>query len=199
MITNQAPDYAKVGSNEYYGNILKWLAQQGMGSAGGMTYDMFKLANALVHGDLVKAGELMPIKLGSDIVKAGAGLAGKGPEFESDRGVKRGAPYSGPEAVAKGLGFSLASTAERSARTFGQMQKTKEANNAKSDAVTAYIKNQSGPNLAKAIQAGATPATIKAAMRDVAVRNAQNNNGLKSTRRSAQGDADFGSNYYIQK
>jgi hypothetical protein len=196
IITNGAPDYAKVGSSDYYGKIAQWLASTMGGSVGGIGADAFKTANALFHGDIVDAIQHIPgPKFLSDIAKAGVGMSGSGNNFESERGIKRAPPYGIGEAGARAMGFNLASDAERHAFVFGQMQKRKEEANAKTDAITVYIKNPTADNRRAAVKAGATPAGIERARSDVIRQNAQSVNGLRSTPKTARADRDAAANY----
>ncbi len=199
MLTNGAPDYAKMGSKEWKANLDSWLFDMAKGSGGNMLGELYQMGGALAHGDIADALEKAPVKMISDLTKAVKGYVGKGKSFQSERGANRLPSLPLTEATAKALGFKPASTSEAQSYVFGQKQRQKQEQGDRSDAVTAYIKDPTGPNLAKAIQAGATPAGIKAALRNVAVTNAQDNFGMRSTKRSAEGDAAARSNYYLPR
>lgn len=199
-LTFGAPDYEKAGSRAYGGSLASWVLSQLGGSLGGIAADARKAANSLAHGDIGDFVEQLPgPKFASDTVKAVRGYMGQGSKFESDRGVKRGERYTGPEAVAKLLGFNLASDEEHNAFVFGRKQQRKEEANAKSDATTAWLEDPSGRNFAAARAAGVTPQGLQRARTNVRNQNNRSVNGLDSTPRTRKADQDAAANYYTTR
>lgn len=174
VLTFGSPDYARVHSRDYYQNVLAWLAQTGMGSAGSLGFDMFKMANALTQGDPLEAAQhfILP-RFMNDTLKAGIGFAGG---KVSDRGVTRSKPYSAGEAIKKALGFAQPRDVDEVEAKHELYVQSKRRTGEITDAVTKWL-NAKTPDAKRTaflegIAAGASPGTFTRA----AGQNSRNKN-----------------------
>ncbi len=182
LLTFGAPDYARVGSRDYYAHLLDWIAHSAMGSVGGMALDAVKGMNNLIHGDVLQAAQNAPLpRVITDIAKAGEGLYhGK----VNARGVQTAPPYTPYQATMKGLGFTPSEDVDRSAVRGAKFQDEKRQQAIVSEKVDAWknAKTSDAKNAAwrDAIAAGVKPATLTKAM---SVANKQQNiNGIPVTK-----------------